>query len=312
MVLFPLLALLLLSVIMGFSLYAYRTAFYSSPRMRGKLLELPKDENYDSSRSAKLYREMEAVPFEEVSITSHDGLSLFGRYYHVADGAPLQIQFHGYRGSGIRDFCGGNKLARESGQNTLVVDQRAHGKSEGDMITFGILERYDCLAWANYATKRFGSETPIFLTGISMGAATVLMASDLPLPKNVVGIIADCPYSSPTAIIRKVCGEMGFPPVLAMPFVKLGAYLFGGLRFGNCCAEDSVARSDLPILLIHGEKDNFVPCEMSQKIHAACKGRHEIHTFQDAEHGLSYLQDTPRYEKVVRAFVNSCLEEFQS
>jgi fermentation-respiration switch protein FrsA (DUF1100 family) len=180
------------------------------------------------------------------------------------------------------------------------------------MITFGILERYDCLAWANYATKRFGSGTPIFLTGISMGAATVLMASDLPLPKNVVGIIADCPYSSPAAIIRKVCGEMGFPPTIAFPFVKLGAYLFGGLRFGNCCASDSVARSDLPILLIHGEKDNFVPCEMSHKIHAACKGRHEIHTFQDAEHGLSYLQDTPRYERVVCAFVNSCLEDFQA
>ena len=312
MVLFPLISLLLLIAIMGFSLYAYKTAFYSSPRMRGKLLELPKNENYDSSRSAKLYQEMETVPYEEVYITSHDGLRLFGRYYHVADGAPLQIQFHGYRGSGIRDFCGGNKLAREAGQNTLVVDQRAHGKSEGDMITFGILERYDCLSWANYAARRFGSDTPIFLTGISMGAATVLMASDLPLPKNVVGIIADCPYSSPAAIIRKVCGEMGFPPTIAFPFVKLGAYLFGGLRFGNCCASESVARSDLPILLIHGEKDNFVPCEMSHKIHAACKGRHEIHTFQDAEHGLSYLQDTPRYERVVHAFVNSCLEDFQA
>jgi fermentation-respiration switch protein FrsA (DUF1100 family) len=179
------------------------------------------------------------------------------------------------------------------------------------MITFGIRERYDCLTWANYATQRFGSNTPIFLTGISMGAATVLMASDLPLPKNVVGIIADCPYSSPAAIIRKVCGEMGFPPTLAFPFVRLGAYLFGGLRFGNCSAEDSVARSDLPILLIHGEADNFVPCEMSHKIHAACKGRHEIHTFQDAEHGLSYLQDTPRYEQTVYAFVNSCLKEFR-
>ena len=310
MILFPIIALLFLIAVMGFSVYAYKTAFYSSPRMRGKLLELPKNEDYDSTASAKLYKEMEAVPYEEVYITSYDGLRLFARYYHVADGAPLQIQFHGYRGSGIRDFCGGNKLARESGQNTLLVDQRAHGRSEGDMITFGIRERYDCLAWAEYAVQRFGSDTPIFLTGISMGASTVLMASDLPLPKNVVGIIADCPYSSPEAIIRKVCGEMGFPPVLAMPFVKLGAYLFGGLRFGSYSAEDSVARSDLPILLIHGEADNFVPCEMSHKIHSACRGRHEIHTFKDAEHGLSYLQDTPRYEKVVRAFVTSCLEDF--
>ena len=310
MLIFSIIALCILALTIGFSFYAYQTAFYASPNQRDKLLELPKDETYDSSVSAKLYQEMEIIPFEEVYVSSYDGLKLFGRYYHVADGAPLHIQFHGYRGSGIRDFCGGNKLMRESGHNTLVIDQRAHGRSEGTMITFGIRERYDCLTWTNYAAERFGAHTPIFLTGISMGAATVLMASDLPLPSNVIGIIADCPYSSPTAIIRKVCGEMGFPPTLALPFVKLGAYLFGGLRFGNCSAERSVANSDLPILLIHGEADHFVPCEMSHKIHSSCKGRHELHTFQDAEHGLSYLKDTPRYERTVRAFIASCLKDF--
>lgn len=304
------LALIILAAVLAFSYYAYRTAFYSSPKKRGKLLELPKDESYDSAYSARLYQEMEAIPYEEVWITAEDGTRLFGRYYHVADGAPLQIQFHGYRGSSIRDFCGGNKLAREAGQNTLMIDQRAHGKSGGSLITFGILERLDCLAWANYAAERFGKYTPIFLTGISMGAATVLMASDLPLPQNVVGIIADCPYSSPSAIIRKVCKEMGFPPAIAFPLVKLGAYLYGGLRFGDCSAEHSVKDATLPILLIHGEADEFVPCEMSRAIHAACKSRKELHTFANARHGLSYLQDTPRYEKTVQVFMDGCLAEY--
>lgn len=312
MIFIPIIALFLLIAALGFSLYAYRTAFYSSPRHRDKLLELPKNEQYDSTadRSAQLYAEMDALPFEEILITAVDGTRLFGRYYHVADGAPLQIQFHGYRGAAIRDFCGGNKLAREMGQNTLVIDQRAHGRSGGSMITFGIRERHDCLAWANYAAERFGSDTPIILAGISMGAATVLMASDLPLPKNVVGIIADCPYSSPSAIIRKVCGEMGFSPVLAFPFVKFGAFLFGGLRFGDYSAVASVARTNLPILLIHGEDDRFVPCEMSRQIHTSCKGGKEIHTFAGAGHGLSYMQDTPRYETAVRGFVNRCIANF--
>lgn len=305
------LALLILIAVLAFSYYAYRTAFYSSPKKRGKLLELPKNEDYDSDYSARLYQEMEAIPYEEVWITAHDGTPLFGRYYHIADGAPLQIQFHGYRGSSIRDFCGGNKLAREYGQNTLMIDQRAHGKSGGSMITFGILERLDCLAWAEYAARRFGEQTPIFLTGISMGAATVLMASDLPLPKNVVGIIADCPYSSPSGIIRKVCREMGFPPAIAFPLVKLGALLYGGLRFGDYSAEQSVTSTDLPILLIHGEADEFVPCEMSRAIHAACKSRHELHTFEKARHGLSYLQDTPRYEKTVQTFMDGCLADYR-
>lgn len=306
------LTLLILVAVLTFSYYAYRTAFYSSPKKRGQLLELPPSDQYDGSVSTRLYAEMAAIPFEEVYITAWDGAQLFGRYYHVADNAPLQIQFHGYRSSSGRDFCGGNKLARECGQNTLMVDQRAHGKSDGSMITFGVRERYDCLDWANYAAQRFGSSTPIFLAGISMGAATVLMASDLPLPPNVVGIIADCPYSSPAAIIRKVCGEMGFPPTIAFPLVKFGAYLYGGLILGDDSAERSVANAHLPILLIHGEADRFVPCEMSRKIHAACQSRNELHTFADAEHGLSYLQDTPRYERIVQNFMDSCLDEFQS
>ena len=210
--------------------YAYRTAFYVTKKQRGQVLKLPHGEQYRSSaaRTAELMAAMEAIPSEPVSIQSYDGTKLAGRYYHVRDGAPLQIQFHGYRGGAIRDFCGGNKLAREAGQNTLVIDQRAHGKSGGNVITFGIRERRDCLAWARYARERFGPETTIFLSGVSMGAATVLMAAELDLPENVAGIIADCPYSSPEGIIRKVCGDMHLPPVLAYPFVSLSAHMLGG------------------------------------------------------------------------------------
>lgn len=311
-VILSILVLIVLAAVLGFSYYAYRTAFYSSPKKRGKPLAMYKNDNYDASTASKLYAEMAELPYEEVYITAQDGTALFGRYYHVADGAPLQIQFHGYRSSSLHDFCGGNKLAREYGQNTLMVDQRAHGNSDGSMITFGIRERYDCLDWANYAAERFGKDTPVFLAGISMGASTVLMASNLPLPENVVGIIADCPYSSPAAIIRKVCKEMGFPPAIAFPLVKLGAFLYGGLRWGDESAENSVANTNLPILLIHGEADQFVPCEMSRKIHAACKSRNEFHTFAGAAHGLSYIQDTPRYEKTVQTFMDGCLAEYRS
>ena len=195
------------------------------------------------------------------------------RYYHVRDGAPLQIQFHGYRGAALRDFCGGNKLARESGQNTLVVDQRAHGKSGGNTITFGIRERLDCLSWVKYANQRFSSGTPIFLSGVSMGATTVLMASELKLPANVMGIIADCPYSSPEVIIRKVCREdMHLPPALTMPLIRLGARLFGHFVLNESSAVQAVGNKNIPILLLHGEDDRFVPCDMSREIFDACTG----------------------------------------
>lgn len=312
MIIAIILILLIFIAVLSFSVYAYRKAFHVSARQRNKLLDLPHTEQYDafSERTQELIREMEAIPFEEVTIQAEDGTLLYGRYYHISDKAPVQIQFHGYRSAALRDFCGGNHLARQMGHNSLLIDERAHGKSGSNAITFGIRERQDCLAWARYAYARFGADTPIFLSGISMGAATVLMASDLPLPETVVGIIADSPYSSPSAIIRKVSGEMGFPPALAFPFVKLGAFLFSGLRFGTDSALESVAATDIPILLLHGEADHFVPCEMSREIHAACKSKSQLYTFPDAGHGLSFMVDTPRYQAAVEAFVRDCLADF--
>ena len=263
--------LLLLSVLIAW--YSYRTAFYSPEKRKEDYYAIPKGEQYEKERQRmlSLIREMDEIPFEAVTISAQDGTKLSARYYHVRDGAPLQSQFHGYRGTALRDFCGGNKLARESGQNTLVVDQRAHGKSGGTTITFGIRERLDCLCWAEYANQRFGSDTPVFLSGVSMGAATVLMASELELPTNVVGIIADCPYSSPEAIIRKVC------------------------------------REDMHLLL-HGEDDRFVPCNMSREIFDACIGEKTRITFPSAGHGLSYIEDTETYSEAVSRFVDQCLQ----
>lgn len=301
--------LILLSVLIVW--YSYRTAFYSPEKRKADDYAIPKGAQYEKERQRmrSLIREMDEIPYEAVTISAQDGTKLSARYYHVRDGAPLQIQFHGYRGAAVRDFCGGNKLARESGQNTLVVDQRAHGKSGGTAITFGIRERLDCLCWAEYANQRFGSNTPVFLSGVSMGAATVLMASELELPANVVGIIADCPYSSPEAIIRKVCREdMHLPPALVMPFIRLGARLFGHFDLREASAVQAVRNTSIPILLLHGEDDRFVPCGMSREIFDACTGEKTRITFPGAGHGLSYIVDTETYSEAVSRFVDQCLQ----
>ncbi|MDD6034326.1 MAG: alpha/beta hydrolase [Oscillospiraceae bacterium] len=293
--------------------WAYGTAFYA-PKKRKDVYDLPKGEQYERHREQmlSLIRKIEALPFERVSITAEDGTRLEGRYYHLRDGAPLQIELHGYRGAGSRDFCGGNALARSMGHNTLVVDQRAHGKSGGHTITFGIREREDCLLWAEYAAKRFGADTPIFLSGVSMGAATVLMAAELPLPNNVCGIVADSPYSSPAAIIRKVCQDAGLPVRLSMALVRVGARTLGRFSLNEADALRAVERTDIPILLIHGEDDRFVPCSMSREIYARCAGPAFLETFPDAGHGLSYMEDPRRYERIVRTFTEYCLDRFEA
>ncbi len=292
-------------IILWISRFCYRMAFYSLNEKEQDIYAIPPGKQYEAvaDRILELIHEVDQLPYELVSITARDGLHLVGRYYHFKDDAPVQILFHGYRSNGKREFSGNNRIAMKLGFNVIVVDERAHGKSGGHTITFGIKERYDCLAWAEYAVKRFGPDVPIILTGVSMGAATVLMASSLPLPDSVAGIIADCPYSSPGEIIRKVSADVKLPPVLSYPFVVIGALVFGRFRLWEASAVEAVRHTKIPIMLIHGDDDRFVPCEMSKKIYAACRGDAKLMTVPGAGHALSYFTDTALYEKTVHDFL---------
>ncbi len=287
---------------------AYRVPFYHPLPHREDPYAIPTEEQYQRGRDVmvSLIREFDAIPYEEVNIISYDGTPLRGRYYHIADGAPLQIEVHGWHGSAIRDFCGGNKLAREMGMNTLLVDQRAHGESGGRTITFGLRERYDCQAWCRYAAQRWPG-VPTVLAGVSMGAATVLMAAGLDLPEQVRGVIADCPYSSPVDIIKKVMRDDHLPAALLWPFVRLGARLYGRFDPAETTAAREIKKAKVPILIIHGEDDRFVPCDMSREIYDACPGPKMRVTFPDAGHGLSYIVDTEGYRRAVTRFCRETL-----
>ena len=291
--------------------YCYRRIFYAASKKKDRPIKLPSGEQYLSGRDKMLalIDEMSAIPFEQVYTTSFDGLKLAARYYHVKDGAPVHIQFHGYKGWACRDFCGGNKMARERGCNTLVVDQRAHGKSEGKTISMGINERFDCLSWVKYICDRFGNDVKIVISGVSMGATTVPMAAELDLPDNVIGIIADCPYSSPKEIIMKVGRDMKLPMKLLYPLVKLGAKLYGHFDLEAADAAEAAAHAKVPVLLIHGEDDRFVPCSMSTKIYDTFKSANPegdiiFETFPGAGHGLSFMEDEARYGMLVDRALN--------
>ena len=309
MAVFLTLLVVLAILISSAAYFVYRIAFYSPRKDREKTPSVT-GAQYDPYREIMglIYRNLAEQSYERVSVLSRDGLMLSGRYYHVRDGAPLAIGFHGYRSSCLTDFSGGAELNFSLGYNLLLVDQRAHGKSEGTTITFGVRERYDCLDWVNYALRRFGDDTQLLLYGISMGAATVLMASGLDLPENVKAIIADCPYSTPCAIIETVSDQMRIPHGLARPFVKLAARLYGGFDIEEADALRAVAKAKVPILLIHGESDNFVPCAMSEEIYLANPQLVQRHTFPGADHGISYLVDKKRYTKIVKEFLSCALK----
>ena len=286
--------------------YIYREAFYCSPNAHPTLDVEMQGLQYRKVRK-HIYRMahiMEQYPYESITIRSQDGLKLHGRYYHLKDGAPVEILFHGYRSHPYRDSSGGHALSRKLGYNALVIDQRAHGESEGMVISFGVKERLDCQAWARYAADRFPN-SPIILSGLSMGAATVLMASELDLPSSVCAIIADSPYSAPAAIIEKVCRDRHYPMRLCRPMLALAARLWGRFNLAECTAKDAVRHAKVPILLIHGEEDRLVPWAMSQEIAAACVSPVTVEIFPDSGHGLCYVNDPKKYEQAIVSFLQT-------
>jgi len=288
------------------SFICFRMAFYApnrDPKDFGTTL-VPEGEEYKpyGATIAAWAAETKAMPHREFSITSFDGLKLYGRYYECQKGAPIELMFHGYRGTALRDLAGGVQRCFSLGRNALIVDQRCSEKSEGNVISFGINERMDCLKWVDFTVDHFGKDVQIILTGISMGAATVLMAAGQPLPPNVIGVLADCGYNSPRDIIRKVIKEMGLPVGPSYFFVKLGARLYGHFDLEADSPQEALKRCTLPVIFYHGEDDRFVPCEMSRLNYQACPTRKMLVTVPGAGHGLSYPADPQRYLSTLREF----------
>ena len=301
-------ALFVLLLVLLLAYITYRLIFYHDPK-RDKVDPYKYIKDNDEPRnlfSKSLIDNILKIPYEDIYVTSHDGLRLHARLYTVSDGAPFALQFHGYKSSPMIDFSGGGVFAMEMGFNVITVDERACGESEGKTVSFGFFEAEDALCWIDYVGERWGRDRKIMIFGMSLGAATVVLRAGLGVPESVVGAVADCPYSSTRRILMKEIGERHLSPGLLYPAVRLGAKIFGG--FDPDLAEPAVhvANAKIPILLIHGEGDKFVPCDMSRSI-ARSSSLVSLHTFPEAGHGLSFIYDTDRYKTIVADFVDRCM-----
>ena len=300
----------LLVIILLISFLCFLKVFYSPKRkvLGADEYEIPPGEIYEPYRDEMVgwMKETRAMEHEDVEIKSFDGLTLRGSYFEYQKGAPIELLFHGYQGNSERDLCGSVQRCFALGRNALLIDQRGSGKSDGSVISFGIIERKDCLAWVDFAIQKFGEDAKLILTGISMGAATVLMAAGEPLPKNVVCILGDCPYSSAKDIIQKIIRDMHLPVWLCYPFVWLGARIFGRFHLEETSPVEAMKTCTVPVMLIHGAADDFVPPEMSQKIYDACQTTKKLVLVPNAGHGLAYPIDIPSYMTALKDFDKEC------
>ena len=242
-----------------------------------------------------------AAAWEERWITSFDGLRLHGRLLR-GEGKRSVLLVHGYHSSGENDFCGIFDYYASRGYNILLIDQRGHALSGGRELAYGLRERRDVLDWARALALELGGE--IWLHGVSMGGAAVLMAAGLGLPEEVSGLIADSAFTSPRDILAYNFSRRYALP--RFPFIELGT-LAGiavlGRGFTGARTPEAAARSGLPVLVVHGGGDRTVPLEMAREIAAACGGRGKLLEVPGAKHALCYLAAPELYSAALDAFL---------
>ncbi len=249
---------------------------------------------------------IESSDYKWVETVSFDGLRLKARYFDNGSENTILL-FHGYRSSAKRDFSCAVEMYSDFGLNVLLCDQRSHGESEGKLITFGVNESRDVISWVEYVNKNLGAKK-LVLDGISMGAATVILACGRNLPENVKAVIADCGFTSPSDIMKKVAKRSfkinaGF----FLPFLDMACRIIGKFSFIDVSTEKVLRKSQIPVLFIHGTKDGLVPCEMSERGYRSAPEGSRILLVPEADHGLSFLVDTAKVKGAVGEFLKENL-----
>lgn len=240
---------------------------------------------------------------EEVEIISKDGLKLRGYEIKANPKSDVWIiAVHGYMGRGS-DMVQYAEHFINYGYNCLIVDLRAHGKSEGKYIGMGWLDYYDLEIWIDKVIEEH-RECRIILYGISMGAATVSMTTGSNIPENVKVAIADCGYTTVwdefKVHLRRVLHVLPFPLLYA---ASLMSKVFAGYRFKEASTIKQVKKSKTPTLFIHGTKDKFVPYDMLQKIYKSAACEKEKLEIDGAAHAESCSTNPEKYWNAIQRFI---------
>ena len=293
------------AVELGIAVYFYRRTMIRSKAKTDRTIKMAGTEwNQHMPFIQKRKEAMLAQPHSDQWVMSEDGLRLHGTWFPRGDCKKVVICFHGYTSQGMKDYIGLSGYYLNHGYSMLLVDERAHGESEGKYIGFGCLDRQDALKWIDWVIRKCGEDTEILLHGTSMGAATVLMTSGLELPAQVKGIISDCAFTSPKEVFSHVLKSMYHMP--AFPTMQLADFLnrkLSGYGLDECNAAREVKKAKVPILFIHGSGDTFVPCSMCETIYENCASPKKKLIVEGAAHAESYYKDTDAYENALTEFI---------
>ena len=301
--------IILLLLICGFTLN--QIIWYKQiplPKFIGRLIagNESAQSDYDRDRDAAI-KAFADFPIEKLSLTASNGEILRGSVITPPNtNGKLLIACHGAHSSGIGEFCFAMPYFYREGYTVLMPEHRGCGESDGKFLGYGTHESKDTLLWLEYARKRF-PELNIYLYGVSMGGATVLMMSDKINDPAVKGVIADCSYTSAwDEFSYQLKTSFHLPNFPMLHTCNLICRLICGYDFRDASPVKAVSNSSLPVLFIHGAADDFVPQFMQDELYAVCPTRKEKLTVDGAVHARSYYTDPAAYESAMESFIAEC------
>jgi pimeloyl-ACP methyl ester carboxylesterase len=248
----------------------------------------------------------EDISPEEVYFPSRDGLRLHGLYLVGRPGSPGLLLCHGYYRSLAEPFPLGCELNR-LGYHVLLIDFRGCGLSGGRFTTVGYREAADVLGAVDYLRQRLG-QGPLGVLGISMGAVAALRAA--PDCSAIAAVVADSAYADLEATIRHKMEEilrLSFLVGLGWAAIRIGERLSGG-NVAAVRAVDAAARlNPRPLLLIYGERDDYLPPDNAQRLFEAAGEPKELWVAPGSGHAMARLDHGREYVERVHAFFQRCL-----
>lgn len=237
---------------------------------------------------------------QSLRIKTYDQLSVHA-YYIDNQSDIYMIMVHGYRGDGTTILSPVKKM-NDWKYNLLIPDLRGHGKSEGDYIGMGWVDRLDILSWINYIICK-DKTAKIILYGVSMGGATVMNVAGEKLPHQVKAVIEDCGYTSAKDIFLNQIEEYGRWSQLLLFMSELATYIRAGYYLEDASPLKQVKKSHVPILFIHGDKDDFVPFSMLDELYENANCPKEKLVIHNANHANSCSVDPNLYYSTIKRFI---------
>lgn len=284
-------------------------ALFSSSLDRNKRRPAPAEEGEDSQSPFQILdREGRSWAWAHKDICSRIVINSYGcelvGYYYDQSGDKTVIMVHGMGGDYTARLKDGGFYFNR-GYNVLSVNLRCYGESDGRYCTMGSWESKDLVNWARYLVRE-KQISYIILDGVSMGGASVLAAGgDERLPKEVKGIVADCAYTSAEDIFRhQIQGQHRILASAILPFSRLFCRKLAGFSLKERTPLEAVKKARVPILFIHGTKDEVVPYSMVDELYEACKGPKKIFRAEGAAHALSCVKRSKEYAAALSEFLD--------